>query len=97
MSDDRKRLWKQHHAEATARHEAWERRGFSFPPPPPLPFPDELRGLPCGATTRAGRPCKRTDLYGNGRCKFHGGLSTGPKTAAGKARALANLAKGRTP
>ena len=36
----------------------------------------------CGAKTRAGTPCKRpagwgTDHVGNGRCKLHGGKSTG--------------------
>jgi len=49
----------------------------------------------CGAKTRQGTPCKNTRLYKNGRCKNHGGLSTGPRTAQGKARALANLNKGR--
>ena len=47
-------------------------------------FPEELRGLTCGARTRAGTPCKRRDLYRNGRCRLHGGLSTGPKTPEGK-------------
>ena len=54
------------------------------------PFPDELRGLACSAKTRKGGMCKRTDIYENGRCKFHGGLSTGPKTAEGKAKASRN-------
>ncbi len=40
----------------------------------------------CGAKTRAGTPCKRRDFYLNGRCKLHGGLSTGPKTLEGKKR-----------
>jgi len=44
------------------------------------PFPEECRDLRCGAKTRAGTPCKRRDLYASGRCKLHGGLSTGPKT-----------------
>lgn len=37
----------------------------------------------CGAQTRAGTPCKQRSTYRNGRCKLHGGLSTGPKTEAG--------------
>lgn len=45
----------------------------------------------CGAKTRQGTPCRNTRLYKNGRCKNHGGLSTGPRTEEGKARALANL------
>ena len=54
------------------------------------PVPQEFHGLTCGAKTRAGTPCKRIDLYWNGRCKFHGGLSTGPHTEAGKAQAREN-------
>jgi len=56
------------------------------------PMPAELRGLPCGARTRSGGLCKRTELGPSGRCKLHGGASTGPKTAEGKARQLQNLA-----
>jgi len=45
----------------------------------------------CGAFARStGKPCRMKALV-NGRCKLHGGLSTGPKTAEGKAKALANL------
>ncbi|WP_281869514.1 HGGxSTG domain-containing protein [Brevibacillus parabrevis] len=32
----------------------------------------------CGAKTRSGEPCKKATLA-NGRCRFHGGKSTGPK------------------
>jgi hypothetical protein len=53
-------------------------------------FPEELEGLACGAKTRAGTPCKLTSIYTNGRCKFHGGLSTGPTSAAGKRKAAMN-------
>lgn len=42
--------------------------------------------FPCGARTRAGTPCRLNAVYGNGRCKLHGGCSTGPKTEAGKDR-----------
>ena len=44
----------------------------------------------CGAETRQGHPCRRKKLA-NGRCRNHGGLSTGPRTEAGRARALQNL------
>ena len=45
----------------------------------------------CGAFARStGKPC-RIKALANGRCKLHGGLSTGPKTTEGKAKALANL------
>jgi len=39
--------------------------------------------LTCGAKNRRGLPCQVKELYENGRCKFHGGLSTGPKTPEG--------------
>ncbi|APW13298.1 hypothetical protein D4S68_18740 [Salmonella enterica] len=52
------------------------------------PFPADCRGLTCGATTRKGTPCKITALFASGRCKLHGGMSTGAKTAEGKARQL---------
>lgn len=55
--------------------------------------------LRCGAKgKRTGLPCPMRDLYGNGRCKWHGGLSTGPKTPEGKARSASNgLCAKRTP
>lgn len=56
-----------------------------------VPFPEILRGMTCGAKTRAGTPCKQKGLYDSGRCKLHGGLSTGPTSPEGKARALLNL------
>ncbi|MES0385897.1 MAG: HGGxSTG domain-containing protein, partial [Hyphomicrobium sp.] len=47
-----------------------------------------LYTITCNARTRAGHPCKRKALA-NGRCPNHGGLSTGPKTEAGRARCAA--------
>ena len=45
----------------------------------------------CGAYARTTQlPCKAKALA-NGKCKLHGGLSTGPKTAEGKLKALMNL------
>lgn len=40
----------------------------------------------CGAKTRAGGRCLVRVEAGRARCRFHGGLSTGPKTEAGRAR-----------
>lgn len=40
---------------------------------------------PCGARTRAGHPC-RGPAMANGRCRMHGGPSTGPRTPEGLAR-----------
>jgi hypothetical protein len=43
----------------------------------------------CGAKTRTGHPCRRAPAINRRRCKLHGGASTGPRTAAGKARIAA--------
>lgn len=58
--------------------------------PNQIPFPPELHDLRCGAKTRAGTPCKMNALFRSGRCKLHGGLSTGPTSVAGKARSAQN-------
>jgi hypothetical protein len=36
----------------------------------------------CGAKTRSGKPCQSPAMK-NGRCKMHGGKSTGAKTKQG--------------
>jgi hypothetical protein len=46
---------------------------------------DFLAAPRCGACTRAGTACRQPAMR-NGRCRFHGGKSTGPRTAAGLAR-----------
>jgi hypothetical protein len=40
---------------------------------------------PCGARNRAGAACGNRPRP-NGRCRFHGGMSTGPRTAEGLER-----------
>ena len=40
----------------------------------------------CGAKTRKGSPCRLQSEPGRRRCKYHGGMSTGPRTAEGKRR-----------
>ena len=55
--------------------------------------PDCCTPFICGARTRSGTPCKIRAIYNNGRCKLHGGLSTGPKTKAGKKRSSMNAKK----
>jgi hypothetical protein len=39
----------------------------------------------CGARTRSGSACKSPGMS-NGRCRLHGGLSTGPRTPEGLER-----------
>lgn len=43
----------------------------------------------CGAKTRNGHHCRNKAVPGKRRCKYHGGLSTGPRTPAGRARIAA--------
>jgi len=44
------------------------------------------RRVQCNAKTRKGSPCLCQSEPGKQRCKFHGGLSTGPRTQAGRER-----------
>jgi len=48
----------------------------------------------CGAKTRKGTPCRCRGFGRGGRCKLHGGMSTGPKTAEGLKRTVAALQAG---
>jgi hypothetical protein len=83
---------------AKQRAEFFVDHGFSLLAPvlPPLPKrPPECVDMVCGGKgRRSGRPCQCKGIYANGRCRWHGGLSTGPKTTEGKARSQANLRRG---
>ena len=46
---------------------------------------DLSKAATCGARTRRGNACQCPAMR-NGRCRLHGGLSTGPKTAEGLER-----------
>ncbi len=48
----------------------------------PMSAPSVIRSPCCGARTRAGGRCAQVPMA-NGRCHFHGGKSTGPRTAEG--------------
>ena len=58
---------------------------------------EALRGLGraqrCGARCRDGHGCRAPRVEGKRRCKLHGGRSTGPRTAEGRARAAEALAR----
>ena len=91
------RLYKAHRAECDRITRLLQSDTPPDPPPPEFPpepeyppFPEECRGMTCGARTRAGTPCKRRDLQINGRCKLHGGRSTGPRTPEGKRNSALN-------
>lgn len=53
-----------------------------------------MRGERCEAKTRKGSPC-RCKAMANGRCKLHGGLSTGPTSMEGKRRSAENLPRAK--
>jgi hypothetical protein len=84
----RLRAWRQAHRRFAAR---WRATHGDAIPTPVLPIiPADLVGLLCGAKTRAGTPCRLPGLWPSGRCRLHGGRSTGPRTATGKQRSAAN-------
>ena len=58
--------------------------------------PGDLSKVPrCGAKTRRGSPCQEPAMK-NGRCRLHGGKSTGARTPEGLRRIVeANLKHGR--
>ena len=54
-----------------------------------------MKGPRCGAKTRKGLPCMSPAMI-NGRCRMHGGKSTGPRTPEGLERSRkANWKHGR--
>ena len=55
-------------------------------------FGPDWPGQRCGAKTRKGTPCQRPARLPVGRCRLHGGVSTGPQTKDG----LARLTEART-
>ena len=62
------------------------KRGWLRNGNPPGDFTKAKR---CGARSkRSGNPCRQPAMK-NGRCRLHGGLSTGPKTKEGLARSIA--------
>ena len=56
-------------------------------------FGPNYPGPRCGARTRKGTPCQRPAYSHNGRCRLHGGSSTGPRTEEGLARLIASKIK----
>lgn len=85
-NDNKRQLFRQWWAEASAAQAAGRYVRSC---------PRYLRGLTCGARKKDGTLCRSTTLCANGRCKFHGGASTGPRTPEGRARAIENLKLGR--
>lgn len=71
-----------------------------LPPPQSVELPVILLPAPpryrrdrqrCGAKTRKGTPCQAAGTGRGGRCKNHGGKSTGPRTPEGRQRSMEGL------
>ncbi|MDA9967207.1 hypothetical protein N9D70_01250 [bacterium] len=60
--------------------------------PKPWLYGPNWQGQRCEARTRRGTLCQRPGTKRNGRCKLHGGASTGPRTKDG----LKRLTEART-
>lgn len=54
-----------------------------------------LRRPKCGALKADGTVCIQRPEAGKKRCRWHGGMNTGPKTPEGRKRVLEALARGR--
>ena len=59
-------------------------------------FGADWPGQRCGAKTRRGTGCQRPANRKNGRCRLHGGASTGARTGEGRERiSQSNLRHGK--
>ena len=56
-------------------------------------FGPDWPGQRCGAKTRRGKGCQRPANKKNGRCRLHGGASTGPRTEEGLKRLVGSKTK----
>jgi hypothetical protein len=82
---------KAYYRDSSKQFEAWAAAGYGHPPPESLLYPEFCRDMKCEAKTRSGHPCKNDGTsWANGRCKYHGGASTGPVTPEGKKRVSMN-------
>ena len=86
----KKYLLRQHELECQAAMRRWCEAGCQgkFLKPPK---PEELRGITCGARKKNGELCRNTRLGPGGRCPYHGGFSTGPRSEEGKQRCVEAL------
>lgn len=71
--------------EAFTEQRSQSTKGSDLCPTSPFRTASKRRPL-CGARNRKGKPCRAKALSGKRRCKFHGGMSTGPKTLKGRNR-----------
>ena len=81
----------EHHLEHHRRHGIGGLRAAQPALPPALALPTAADPAPawCSAKTRRGTSCRRKGTGRGGRCRLHGGKSTGPKTQEGLDRIAA--------
>lgn len=85
---------KEYYVETFKAFEEWEASGYKGSCRDTLPYPEICMGMKCEAKTRSGKSCKNDGTnWGNGRCKYHGGASTGPVSKEGKKRVSMNAKK----
>lgn len=89
---EKRKRFKDYSKASHERFKAWCDAGFnSNTKPVGVRMPDNLVDMCCGAKTKGtGLPCKQKAIYSNGRCKLHGGCSTGPRTKEGKQKSAKN-------
>ncbi len=65
----------------------------SVTPPMAVELGQRVPRALCGARKHNGTRCRALPCPGKARCRRHGGMSTGPRTAAGKFRTAQNINK----
>lgn len=97
FTEEQRKRYREYWEATMQRYQALFREGcYLTDRPVRIPIPNDLVSLRCEAKTRAGTPCKLLPVKSNGRCKFHGGYSTGPRTQEGKCKCALNLKKKST-
>ncbi|GAA6183772.1 HGGxSTG domain-containing protein [Aliiglaciecola sp. NS0011-25] len=87
---------KAYYQDSTNSFNEWVAGGYKGKARESLPFPEICRDMKCEAKTRSGHPCKNDGTsWANGRCKYHGGASTGPVTPEGKKKVSMNSTKNK--
>lgn len=87
---------KAYYQDSTDSYNEWAAGGYRGQPRERLPYPEFCHGMKCEAKTRSGHPCKNNGTnWANGRCKYHGGASTGPVTPEGKKKVSLNSMKNK--
>jgi hypothetical protein len=91
------RALKAYYRDSFKQFAVWAAGDYRNHTPQSLPYPGFCRSMKYEAKTRSGSARKNDGTnWVNGRCKYHGGASTGPVTSEGKKRVPIN-SKRQTP